>query len=203
MNIDIHEGTKKRILEAGIALLAKKPFSKIAMNDVAEECGITKPMIYYYFKSKKGLYIALAKAIFKTIKTEFEKVINPEESLRQTFIRIARFRIDAIKEQTDLVKAHLSIVMDPNIWELITNLQDEINDLRQIALSQYERAIESGEIKKDTNFDLITMMLHSTLNAYSAMIVKGCMKLEEVPDPEEIADVIFRGISRKEKEKRP
>jgi AcrR family transcriptional regulator len=195
---DIHEGTKKRILEAGIALLAKKPFSKIAMNDVAEESGITKPMVYYYFKSKKGLYTALAKTVFKTIKTEFEKVISPEESLRQTFIRIAHFRIEAIKNQTDLVKAHLSIVMDPNIRELITNLQDEINDLKQIARPQYEKAVKSGEIKKHTNLDLISMMLHSTLNAYSVMMVNGCMKLEEVPDPEEITDVIFRGISRKE-----
>ena len=43
--------TTKRALEASLKhLLAKKPLDKITINDIAEECGISRMTFYYHFK---------------------------------------------------------------------------------------------------------------------------------------------------------
>ena len=41
----------KRALEASLKnLLLKKPLDKITINDIAEDCGITRMAFYYHFK---------------------------------------------------------------------------------------------------------------------------------------------------------
>ena len=43
--------TTKRALEASLKhLLAKKPLDKITINDIAEDCGISRMTFYYHFK---------------------------------------------------------------------------------------------------------------------------------------------------------
>ena len=43
--------TTKRALEASLkALLLKKPLNKITINDIAEDCGISRMTFYYHFK---------------------------------------------------------------------------------------------------------------------------------------------------------
>lgn len=41
----------KRAIEASLKnLLLKKPFDKITINDIAEDCGISRMTFYYHFK---------------------------------------------------------------------------------------------------------------------------------------------------------
>ena len=48
--------TTKRALEASLKhLLAKKPLDKITINDIAEDCGISRMAFYYHFKDKYEL----------------------------------------------------------------------------------------------------------------------------------------------------
>ncbi|MFR1342509.1 MAG: TetR family transcriptional regulator [Anaerovoracaceae bacterium] len=41
----------KKAIEASLKnLLLKKPFDKITINDIAEDCGISRMTFYYHFK---------------------------------------------------------------------------------------------------------------------------------------------------------
>ena len=43
--------TTKRALEASLKnMLMKKPLSKITINDIAEDCGVSRMTVYYHFK---------------------------------------------------------------------------------------------------------------------------------------------------------
>lgn len=46
---------KSRILEAALALFASKGYESTGVQEIVEKSGITKPTMYYYFKSKRGL----------------------------------------------------------------------------------------------------------------------------------------------------
>ncbi len=48
-----------QMLEAAAQLFGEKGFEATSMDDVAQACGVTKPMIYSYFQSKEGLYAAM------------------------------------------------------------------------------------------------------------------------------------------------
>ena len=53
------QNSKEKIIEAAIEVFFEKGFDAASMRAIAEKAGLTKPMIYYHFKNKEALYIAL------------------------------------------------------------------------------------------------------------------------------------------------
>ena len=49
------ESTKNQILEISTALFAEKGYDAVGVQEIVDKSGITKPTLYYYFGSKKGL----------------------------------------------------------------------------------------------------------------------------------------------------
>jgi AcrR family transcriptional regulator len=48
-------GTKAKITDCSFRLFAKKGIKDISMREIAQASGVTKPVIYYYFKDKDAL----------------------------------------------------------------------------------------------------------------------------------------------------
>lgn len=49
---------EQQMLEAAGRLFAARGYAAVSMEDIAADVGVTKPMLYNYFGSKEGLYIA-------------------------------------------------------------------------------------------------------------------------------------------------
>lgn len=47
------------LLQAGIALFADKGYAGTSVREIVSMAGVTKPVLYYYFKSKEGLLQAI------------------------------------------------------------------------------------------------------------------------------------------------
>ena len=50
---------KEQILDVALSVFAIRGFHKSSMNDIAELAGVTKPVVYQHFASKRALYLAL------------------------------------------------------------------------------------------------------------------------------------------------
>lgn len=59
--------SKDRIIKASLELFSKKGFDGTSMQEIADKAEISKPVIYYFFKSKDGLN----ESIWLTISSEF------------------------------------------------------------------------------------------------------------------------------------
>ncbi len=187
--------TQDKILAAAVELLAKNHFANVSMGDIAKACNLTKPTIYYHFKSKKGLYLELARSMLEKIRAELADITDTDLSLRETLLLIVRIRFDSLRKKPDLVRAHFAFIFDPDIRDLIESLQDDIMALQQMIVPKFTQAIEKGEIKSGTDPVLISIMFHSTLNTYLLRVLHGCSRFEELPEPERFVDIIFNGIS--------
>ena len=50
---------RQRLLDAALALFSTKGYAATSVRELVEAAGVTKPVLYYYFKNKEGLYLAL------------------------------------------------------------------------------------------------------------------------------------------------
>ncbi len=50
---------RERILEAAIDLFNRKGYAAAAVSEIVDAAGITKPVLYYYFDSKEGLFLEM------------------------------------------------------------------------------------------------------------------------------------------------
>lgn len=59
--ISPQEGTdvRERLIQAGTALFASKGYAATSVREIVARAGITKPVLYYHFRNKEGLFRAI------------------------------------------------------------------------------------------------------------------------------------------------
>lgn len=62
--------TRERILKYGTEEFARLGFGGARVDRIAERCGLSKNMLYYYFKSKEGLFIAVLERMYQALRDQ-------------------------------------------------------------------------------------------------------------------------------------
>ena len=71
------DATRKKILDAALVEFGELGLAAGNTDDIAARCGVNKRMIYYYFGSKEGLYLAALESVFEKL-VALEKEIEVE-----------------------------------------------------------------------------------------------------------------------------
>jgi len=71
------DATRAKILQAALGEFSEHGLAAASTDDIAERCGVNKRMIYYYFGSKEGLYLAALESVFEDL-VALEKEIAVE-----------------------------------------------------------------------------------------------------------------------------
>jgi AcrR family transcriptional regulator len=86
---------QEQMLEAAMKLFADGGYSNVAMDAIAAETGITKPLLYSYFGSKEGLYVACIERFFIPLEQAITSVggahLPPERWLWEGALSAFRF----------------------------------------------------------------------------------------------------------------
>ncbi|MEF3280908.1 MAG: TolC family protein [Elusimicrobiota bacterium] len=64
--------TREKIVETAVELFSQSGMDAVSMDDIAKKLGVTKPVIYYYFKDKDEM----VKYAFNLKKKEIESIFN-------------------------------------------------------------------------------------------------------------------------------
>lgn len=51
--------TRRRLLQAALALFARKGYAATTVREIVSEAGVTAPSLYYFFGNKEGLFLEL------------------------------------------------------------------------------------------------------------------------------------------------
>lgn len=60
--MDEKPSVKQTIMANALDLFSRKGYEGVSINELTEASGITKPSLYYYFKSKEGLFEAICQS---------------------------------------------------------------------------------------------------------------------------------------------
>jgi len=66
------EAVRERLLKSALDIFNEKGYAATSVREIVEAAGVTKPALYYYFRSKEGIYMELFKEPFKLL----EKMLN-------------------------------------------------------------------------------------------------------------------------------
>jgi AcrR family transcriptional regulator len=122
---------ERQMIEAATLVFARSGYHNTSMDQVAEQVGISKPMIYSYFDSKEGLYKAcLERAgaeLVEQVRASFKPGFKPEQALWEGFIAFFEFLRD---HPTDwqLVRNE-SVKEVPALTEIIEEVHNNLRSL--------------------------------------------------------------------------
>ncbi|MGH2907327.1 MAG: TetR/AcrR family transcriptional regulator [Solirubrobacterales bacterium] len=127
-----------QMLEAATKVFAQSGYHNTSMDQVAEQVGISKPMIYSYFDSKEGLYRAcLERAgaeLVEHVRASFKPDFKPDRALWEGFIAFFAFLRDRPSDWQLVRNESIKDVpaLSENIENVHNNLRALIGDLSMI-----------------------------------------------------------------------
>ena len=69
---------RNRLLSAATELFSSKGYSATATREIVTAAGVTKPVLYYYFRNKEGIYLELMREAF----TKLDILLDASRSQR-------------------------------------------------------------------------------------------------------------------------
>ncbi|WP_445492408.1 TetR/AcrR family transcriptional regulator [Niallia sp. 03133] len=146
---------EKMIIYSALKLFAQKGYSSTSIQEIANDCGISKGAFYLYFKSKDSLLFAILHYYYDEIISMFESISQKDISDRDKFVQQTTYLFDNALKHKDFIimqAREQAIPLNESIRALMLQMQ---SDLHQYSL----RCLYSiyGEKYKDFVFDLLIM----------------------------------------------
>ena len=102
---------RKNIMDALRRLLDKYSYSYISMQDVADEAGISKGGLRYYFPTKESLFIGLLEDFFTGIETEHIKMVNSQDGSGDRAVLSTLFNIESFVLNQKNIKIFINLIL--------------------------------------------------------------------------------------------
>src|SRR6476660_8253508 len=143
------ERTQANILEVAEIEFGEKGLAGARIDEIAAATKTSKRMIYYYFGSKEGLYLAVLEESYKRVRDIEAELhlqdLEPEQALR----RLVAFTFDHHLQHENYIR----LVMNENInrGQFLAQSRN-IQDLNVPAIAAiknlYERGVKQGVFRK-------------------------------------------------------
>jgi TetR/AcrR family transcriptional regulator len=132
--------TEEKIFNAARIVFQKKGFAGARMQEIADEAGINKAMLHYYFRSKQLLFEAVFKKTFMQFAPQIHGVLNSDDSLFEkielfadkyiSFVNENRFLptfiIQELNNNPDFANTFFSQAEFPIVGKLMKQIEEEI-----------------------------------------------------------------------------
>jgi len=94
---DVSAERRAQILEAALRVFARKGFAGARTDDIAQEAGVSKGLLYWYFKSKDAIIRALLGVLFEPDLKVLERLVaQRERPAGERLLEVARQALDSL-----------------------------------------------------------------------------------------------------------
>ena len=176
---EIHAIKRERILQEAVALFYERGFTGATLDDVAARLGVTKPVIYSYFRSKMELLEAICRP---TIELSFQALAGAAASPGGATERLYRAMVDftrvILRRQANIaIFFREEKNLDPEALERINALRKEYDRVLSGLLAE---GIRSGEFEI-TDENIAALALGGMISwAYTWHRQDGRLSIDEV-----------------------
>lgn len=197
MDLKTNDGSdvRKALFMAGINLFAEKGYASTSVREIVSLAGVTKPVLYYYFKSKEGLF----RAILDWASEEQEKILrealdSPGTAFQRILLLYRRI-YEALMENVQLFKLINHLFFGPPQGAPGYDIERFHRRMKEFIKEIYQEGRRQGEVR---NLD----------PEEAALLVLGvtdyCFHLDylhpESMDPqraERLLTIAFQGLSER------
>lgn len=113
--VAVHDdaSTKDRLLECALRLFAAKGYTGTSVREIIEEAGVTRPVLYYYFKNKEDLFCHLVETHFARQYEEIDAILTHYSSCRERLKALIRSAFEGAESSPETVQFLLRYFFAP------------------------------------------------------------------------------------------
>lgn len=154
-------GYRSRIIGKAKDLFLRKGFSKVTMDDLVRELGISKKTIYKYFPAKDDLIVAVLDTHIQKVSIEIQKIVNdPSSGFIEKLSSLWEFIGNMLTEMSVQFQGDL-YRFRPDLWKRIEEIRSEKITGNLKAL--FEEGRRLGVLRDDIDADLVDLIYQGTI----------------------------------------
>ena len=180
-----HDKRRQKILEKALVVFMDDGFEDATFQKIADRCGITRTILYLYFKNKKEIFTFSIKQLLQSVEEKIN-VIRADKSL--TSVEKITKVLLAINKLMEHNKQLLCVILDYLLHISKGDIDPEEKvrrrtvRLRHFLSSMLIEGIKSGELKKvnvKTSADYLYCFIESAIFQLVVLKRKNLKELNE------------------------
>lgn len=159
MEKEFEASTEQRIIQAARKVFTQRGFDGARMQEIADEAGINKALLHYYFRSKEKLFDVIFTTLLGKFHEAFQAIFSADCSFTEKIRLMVETDIDILMAHPDVPLFVLrEIAREPNTMaERIRSAG--LADIMVVFTRQVKSAIRKKEIRKVDPVELLINIL--------------------------------------------
>lgn len=183
------------MIEAGINLFAEKGYAGTSVREIVAKAGVSKPVLYYYFRNKQGIF----QAILDSAAERFEQILRdivatPGTVLERLLHFYQHFYQGILLQHQDLYRMVRDVIFAPPQKEPSYDIHRFERSMSEAIKAIYLQGIEKGEVKPADPEDIATLVM--SLIDFCFHIDIFDPECRDPARPERLLRLAFNGFAR-------
>lgn len=196
MNAKLKNLRKSQIMEAAQSVIIVKGYGQSRMDDIVQLANLSKGAIYWYYKSKKDIYLSLCDYWFD----EYSEGVLHNLKDKKTSSEQLKVLFDYFIDQFDKNPATFKMLVE--FWRM-AGLDDDFNSKLQDVYSYFleyiidiiKKGIDNGEFKKvDPRITALSIVVNIEGIHWFTLFDRSGVEAHEYIDT--ISDFILNGLKK-------
>jgi TetR/AcrR family transcriptional regulator len=155
----IEQGARTRLLEAGVKLFSKKGYANTSVREIVELAGVSKPILYYYFKSKEGMFRSILDYALKQQEHVLEEALKKPGSVLDRLIYLYRIMYRALMEDRNLFKLIHNLIFGPHQGADREGIEQYHRRITDAIKTIYIEGLAKGEVQEASPDEVAFLVL--------------------------------------------
>jgi len=189
------EPVRQRLLAAATDLFARKGYAATTVREIVDSARVTKPVLYYYFQNKEGIYLELMRQTFSNVDYLVDFSRGEKGSTREKLLRFCDHAFSLFVQNIEAVRVMYAIYYGPHQGAPFFDFDAYHLKFQEAIRRLAEEGIRKGEFRKGEAGNITWAILGAVNVVMEVQLGHPEMGL----GPEGLARVlnlIFRGISK-------
>jgi len=202
---NMEEEKRNRIINSALEEFAKNSFEKASTNQIVKKAGISKGLLFHYFKSKQELFEKLEKYVIRLIcDTIREEMDWTGSDLVERFKEISLIKIKLMNQYPYIYDFSIELLKKGSIEELKGRYEEDFSDLM---VKVYQDNIDYSLFKEGIDLQKVVRIIQWTLEKIGEESIEKLKQtgeridLEKLQkDVEDYLDILKRAFYKEKKE---
>tara|TARA_R100001530_G_scaffold122170_2_gene89731 strand:- start:149 stop:763 length:615 start_codon:yes stop_codon:yes gene_type:complete len=174
-----NQDTEGQILNAAESVFQKKGMDGARMQEIADEAGINKAMLHYYYRSKQLLFEAVFSNAFSLLAPQLNKILNDDSSIEDKVKNFTHNYITFISKHPYLPNFIIQeLNRNPKFFEKIQ--QNTAFPTLEKFKNQVNEEVEKGILKPIDGEQLFVNIISLNIFPFVATpLIKGFLKIDD------------------------
>lgn len=141
---------RDRIFASALRHFSQKGFAATSLREISEDAGTTKPMIYYYFGSKEGLYAGIVRQILEEMAEAIRAQLPAEAPVGEQVLAYCERYLDYFLQQEEIIALVLREVFGLGGVPM-AEFSQALGERVRLPLDEIlARGMDCGELRRDS-----------------------------------------------------